>query len=702
MGRVRTHTRRTPRINPRGVLKVTAAHYGFVSSAEGDYFIPEQKMYGAFDGDLVEIAPLPSKGAQKRSSSPSSAGHSALGEKPVARVVRVVERAHEVIVGRYEVAEPFGVVIPADARIPYDIFTMRRDSPDVSDGALVRVRISTYPSRREAATGVIEEVLGTADDAHTSVEALIAKHKLETHFSDAALAEAESCCLDETGALLSGYRDLRDRMVCTIDPADARDFDDALSLAEVTSGHLGAHYRVGVHIADVSHYVPWGSSVDLDARRRATSVYLVDRVIPMLPEALSNGLCSLNPGEVRRSMTVDLYLDEQAKLVDYEIYPALIQSKRRFTYDEVQDLLDGLHARGPFAHGPHDGIDFVEDCTKSIPVAEFAQTPVACGLPKDVSVNLGTLSSLTQKRIAMRQKAGGLEFEVPEAKVQLDEAGKPVGIKLRKKTEATSLVEEFMILANEAVAAYLMTHDMPGIFRVHEKPLPERLAELVPVLQEFSWSTEVDLEAFVAGNPHELQHVLACAKGRAEEQLVSALLLRAQKRAVYSPRCEGHYGLASAAYCHFTSPIRRYPDLVVHRMLKASLLRKPSDFEQQTNALTWLSEHSSAMERVADKAARESQELKMVEYMAPHVGERFSAVVSGVANYGLYVQLENTVEGLVDVRILGQEYFSFDEVRRTLTGEQTGKSYRLGQRVAVELLSADVRMSTLRFKIVQA
>lgn len=358
MGRTRSHTRLHPRSNPRGVLSVRGGGFGFVQTAEGEFFVPESKMAGAFDGDLVEVAPLPVQSGRKKQPHERKADLRA-GEKPAARVLRVVDRAHDTLVGRYEVAEPFGVVVPEDANIPYDIFTMRADRPDIEDGSLVRVRITTFPSRNTAATGVIEEVLGLADDEHAAVDVVIARHKLETVFSEGALSEARSAVLNEDGALASGYRDLRERFTFTIDPADARDFDDAVSLEPVSTCGVGtgirvvderglgvARWRLGVHIADVAHYVPWNSSLDLDARRRATSVYLVDRVIPMLPDELSGDLCSLKPDEVRRTMTADLYLDDRARLVAYDLYPALIRSHARLSYEEAQALLDRCHPMG--------------------------------------------------------------------------------------------------------------------------------------------------------------------------------------------------------------------------------------------------------------------------------------------------------------------------------------------------------------------
>ncbi len=624
-------------------------------TAEGEYFIPESKMAGAFDGDLVEIAPLPARGAHTTASE----------ERPAARVLRVIDRAHDTVVGRYEVAEPFGVVVPEDRNIPYDIFTMRADFPDVPDGALVRVRMTAYPSRHEAACGVIEEVLGIADESSVSVEAIIARNKLETTFSEGALAEACAAKLDEVGALAAGYRDVRDRFVFTIDPADARDFDDALSLEPARDfTKLGAVWRLGVHIADVSHYVPWNSSLDLDARRRATSVYLVDRVIPMLPEALSNGLCSLNPGEERRCMTCDVYLDQDWKPVGYDIYPALMRSRARLTYDEVQQALDG------------EG-----------------------GLSDDVMQRVKYLSQFAKARVAARRAAGGLDFEFPEARVRLDDQGKPTGVDLRVKTDATSLVEEAMIMANEVVAQHLNERQFPALYRVHEKPSSDSLAALVPVLQEFSWFSRISPEQLVAGNPHAVQQVLAQSQGRLEANLVQTIVLRAMKRAEYKPTCDGHYGLASQAYTHFTSPIRRYPDLMVHRMLRAQLFGKPQKFDQEVAALPWIAEHASDMERVAEKAARQSQELKLIEYMAAFVGETFEAAVSGVAAYGMYVKLDNTAEGLVAAKRLGGEYFALDSVRHMLVGQDSGQVFRLGQRVNVVLETADPRAGRLDFRL---
>lgn len=692
---------------PRGTLAVHAEGYGFVQTAEGGFFIPSSKLGGAFDGDLVEVSPLPSSAS--KSYRATERGSMRMRGRPAARIARVIERAHESLVGRYEVADPFGVVVPEDPRIPYDVFTQRSAAPDIPHGALVRVRITTYPSRNTAATGVVEEVLGEADEPRIGVESIIARHKLETRFTDACLEEAGALRLDVEAALSKGYADLRDRCIFTIDPIDARDFDDALSLERIEDDRAAAgdrcgipvlcgsgwekagapEWRLGVHIADVSAYVPWGCAIDLDARNRATSVYLVDRVIPMLPERLSNDLCSLRPDEDRLAMTVDLRLDGKGRVSRFEVYPAVIRSKARLTYGEVQKWLDGM---GAPAAAPRPCDDDAE---------ATGETSRQHGLraSRQVVERLESLSLVGKLRAELRRLAGGIDFPSTEAKVRLDADGRPTGVDLRRKTDATSLVEEAMILANEAVARCLVAAESPGLFRVHERPAADGLAGLIPVLEEFDWFARIDKTRFALGDPHAVQAALEASRGRSEGELVGSLLLRAMKRADYRASCEGHYGLASEAYAHFTSPIRRYPDLVVHRMLKALLFGRPELHDQEASALRWLGRHCSEREREADAAARESQELKLIELMESQVGQAFSAVVSGVAAYGLYVRLDNTAEGLLPVRRLGAEYYSLDADLHRLVGQDSGKVWRLGQRIAVVLTVADARRHVLEFRL---
>ena len=763
MPRSKNHTRRVARTRPRGVMQVNVEGYGFVRTSEGEFFVPASKLGGAFDGDVVEVAPLPANASRGRSrGNAESVGGGRFASKPAARVVCVVERAHDVVVGRYEIAEPFGVVVPLDPRIPYDIFTQLSEGPAVEDGALVRVRIAQFPSRNTAATGHIEEVLEHADGEDEGIDAVVARHKLEISFSPDALAAARAAKLDEVGALASGYRDLTGRFVFTIDPADARDFDDALSIERVTwediprtamraqggpqaegacvgvlapDSRSGGLVRIGVHIADVSHYVDWGSALDLDARRRATSVYLADRVIPMIPEELSCGLCSLAPGQTRRSMTADLYVNAAAQLVGYEIYPALIRSDARLTYDEALESLQGTDGE-PVKSGRSVGVRAgSEPASAGLSVggnASCSNSPARTDSPLDcparaelrvkhprrpqgrsaasyisepeyqsLESRLRALSRIAQARRSMRERKGGIDFDQPEAKVRLDDAGKPVEIVLRRKNEATELVEEMMIWANEVVARHLQDAGFPCAYRVHEAPDLAAVSALVPIFEEFPWFQTIDAQGFFTGDQRALQAAVRASRGRAEGELVSSLALRAMKRAVYRPENCGHFGLVSDAYCHFTSPIRRYPDLMVHRMLKAQLFGRPEKFDQMASSLGWICEHSSTMEREADDAARESQELKIAEYLQPFVGQSFPAIVSGVSQGGLYARLENTAEGFIPVRTLGDDYFSFDPARHTLSGEETGARYRLGQRIAVVLYAVDARVPQIDLRLAQ-
>ncbi len=523
-----------------------------------------------------------------------------------------------------------------------------------------------YPTRRDAASGVIEEVLGRADDEGAAAVVIIARHKLETGFSDEACAQAERAAVDVDEALRAGYRDIRDRCVFTIDPLDARDFDDALSLDVLEDGTL----RLGVHIADVSHYVAWDSSLDLDARRRATSVYLAERVIPMLPEQLSNSICSLVPNEVRRTVSVDIYLDTQAHVLRCDFFESLICSKARLTYEQVQDVLEG-------------------------------SAPETLRIAPDVAERLYALAGVADALREQRRAAGSIDFNIPEAKALLDEDGSPYDVALRCRNQATGIVEEAMILANRMVAEHLCARGIPCIYRIHEAPRRENLADIVPVLEHIPNCSRVSFGRFSKADPFAVQEVIEALSSAVGGTVVSGLVLRAMSRARYTPECDAHYGLACEAYAHFTSPIRRYPDLVVHRMLKASLHGECVPAAQR-EALGWLAEHASVMERTAEEAERESRTLKLVEYMEGFIGKSFSAVISGVASFGVFVQLDNTAEGLVPVAELGREYFSFDARLLTLRGEDSGVEFHIGQRVCVRLRAAHPREGRLDFSLVRS
>lgn len=679
MARRSSKARRRPKARSQGVLELHAEGFGFVKTAEGEFFIPSSKINGAFPGDLVEVSPMSFHGNRPKRSYISS-------RKPTARVTKVLMRSSDTLIGRYEVAEPFGVVVPEDARIPYDIFTLRRDAPTVKDGDMVEVRIIEFPSRNTAATGTVVRVLGSEDDKDIAIDLIVAEHQFETTFSKAALEEADACSLDIEEALLSGYRDVRDEFIFTIDPADARDFDDAVSIERIDE----STYRLGIHIADVSRFVGWSSSLDLDARRRATSVYLVDRVLPMLPEKLSNDLCSLVPNQSRCAVSVDVVITAQGRVVFYDVFPSVIRSSARLSYDQAQTLLDAYALQ----LSPEETLRKVRSCDVAQGAIEISSATL-----EQLKERIGMLDMLAKTLFALRRKNGCIDFERIEAKVQLDEEKCPRAITYRAKTDATNLIEESMILANHLVAEWLIDKGKPCVFRVHGAPDSEDLRALYDILQEFSMFKDIDKRLFCAGDPQTLQEVLSRVKGLPTQELVNTLLLRSMRRAQYQVEVDPHYGLALDTYCHFTSPIRRYPDLLVHRMIKEVHFGRQETSEAQKNALSWLADHSSTMERKAEKAARQSQLVKIVEYMQDYIGQTFTGVISRVSTFGITVKLENTASGMLSVEDLGDEYFSYDQRRQVLRGISSGKVYRLGQRIEVVLVDAHPKQRTLLFTL---
>lgn len=653
MPRAKRSTRRHPKKNPHGIVSVSRGGYGFVETPEGEYFVPASKMNGAMPGDEVEIIPV----SVNRDRPQPGKLHNEVGQKPTARIINIIKRANTFVIGRFEVCDPFGVVVPEDPRYGYDIFTNLKDNKIAKDGDTVRVRITQFPTRREAAFGVIEEVIVGTSPSDLEIQKLIASSNFHESFAPEVEAEADMCQVDLEKAFREGYADIRDRFVITVDPHDAKDYDDALSLQEVTGGWI-----LGVHIADVSYYVKDRSLIDFEARQRGTSVYLVDRVIPMLPEHLCNDVCSLKQDEPRRTFTVDIHLDYRGNVVDSEIYLAVIQSKARLSYGIAQELLDRGDRdsqTGKLLHG------------------------------------LREISKLLESN---RHNAGSLDLESREAHVILDEQKCPVRVEIRQKTEATSLVEQAMILANSVVANYLHSRELPCVYRVHDLPSSDGLQEIVPVLEEFEFTEGIDMDGFVAGNPKVIQEVLDAAKGGQAGELVSMLVLRSLKRAVYSPKHRAHYALALDDYCHFTSPIRRYPDLMVHRILRQAVAgRIPKETEK---FLTSIADHSSAMEREAEKASQKSQDIKLAEYMTRYIGERFSGTIVGVTSYGIYVELENTAVGLAIPSETYNEPFAYNVDRQMLIGQDSGRLFRLGQHVVVRLDRTSLREGTLDFTVI--
>lgn len=628
---------------PVGVIEIKPEGYGFVDTDEGSFFIPANRMGSAMNGDKVEVRP--------RSQKPAA------NQKHVASVVRVHSRATEYVVGVLKVHDPLAAVVPQDPRLLHDIFVDLKQYPQAHDGDVVLARITQYPNRRAAAQGYIVEVLGAEDEPGMDVDIIIHNAGLATKFSPQALELAAEIAqnpayiekLDAQDNLgdLGPRQDLTGREIFTIDPEDAKDFDDAISL-----DHVEGMLRLGVHIADVAHYVHWDDSIDICARDRATSVYLVDRVLPMLPEELSNDLCSLKPGVDRLAITCDMYLDSAAKLQKYKIFPSIIRSKRRFAYTEVQEILDGVH-------------------TGTEPLA-----------PK-----LKEMNELAHKLLCARQKRGALDFDGIEPKPILDEGGQVHDVKMRVKNDATSMIEEAMILANETVAAHLQKNNRPCVYRIHEAPRPSNIEAILPIIKAHRFS----VKGLACGEPHVYQDLLNTAKNTASYELIESIVLRSMERARYSTDALQHFGLASEHYCHFTSPIRRYPDLMVHRLLR--------DAHAMEGQLDWLAQHSSKMERVAESAEADSVRLKLCEYVSKFIGQKLPGSISGLQTYGFFVRLECGAEGYVHFDPVRDEYHNFDSKKQVLVGEESGRTYRYGQLVRVVVEGVDLRSQSIDLRL---
>ncbi|MFQ7261323.1 MAG: ribonuclease R family protein [Collinsella intestinalis] len=657
-----------------------------VETAEGVYRLGSRSMREAMPGDRVYVSLHRGKGGARR-----------------AVVEHVIDRAVAAIVGVFEPAGPLGAVRPLDTRIKQDFFVLPADdSPrrlGVEPGDIVSARIVDYPSRTESGVVTLERRIGDANEPSLGIECVMARYGLVDGYPQAAVDEAASLAVDVEGALADPLRrDIRDRFAITIDPVDARDFDDAISVARTVRGG----WMLGVHIADVSHYVDWESAIDLEARRRSTSVYLADRVLPMLPERLCNDLCSLRPDEDRLAFTVDIELDAQGRVRTYEPYPSVIRSRVRMDYGAADALL---------REGEPDGAALDAAARGRAELAVEAAR--ANGV--DLRAFLRNADALARARREIRRKRGSIDFDTPEVHVLLDEAGMPVDIVTRERTAATSLVEEAMLLANECVAEFLADRDLVSAYRVHEDPSPDSLASAAKTLTELG-AVEGGLAAgIMLGDPRAISAAVEDAAGTAFAPQVNALLLRAQQRAVYKSHNEGHYALGARAYCHFTSPIRRYPDLIAHRVLKVALakhelgkkealVRAPRLTGKGPQALEaicpQLCRQASDNERAADAAANASQKVKVAQLYASRIGERDTGTVSWISDLGAFVRLDATgAEGLVRMNALGAEWWDFDDVRLTLTGESTGTRVGLGCRVVVEVASVNVLRGHLDLKL---
>ncbi|MCM1145716.1 MAG: ribonuclease R [Blautia sp.] len=631
-----------------GVFIGNAKGFGFVEveGMEEDLYIPENMVNHAFHLDKVQVELLPGR----------------RGRRQEAAVRKVLEHGAYQIVGTYQQSANFGFVIPDISKISTDIFIPKERSKGAVDGHKVVVELTDYGDEKHKPEGKIVEILGHVNDPGVDILSIIKGFDLPEAFGEKVLNQAERIPDKIQEADMAGRKDLRDVQMVTIDGEDAKDLDDAVSLSKE-----GAFYHLGVHIADVSNYVQENSALDWEAYERGTSVYLVDRVIPMLPHRLSNGICSLNQGEDRLALSCLMTIDEKGNVTDYEIAETVICVDRRMSYTSVKKILEYQDE---------------QECREyEVLVPMFQQ--------------MEELAAILRKK---RHKRGSIDFDFPESKILLDEEGHPTEIRPYERNVATKMIEDFMLLANETVAQHFFWMELPFLYRTHEKPEPEKIMKLSTFLRNFGYHIKVSGEDI---HPKEIQKLLDKIEGTDEEMLLSRLALRSMKRAKYTVECSGHFGLACQYYCHFTSPIRRYPDLQIHRIIKEQLRgrMKENRIGHYQDRLPAVAKHSSEMERRAEEAERETDKLKKAEYMEAHIGEVFTGVISGITSWGIYVELPNTVEGMIHVSKLPGDYYYYDENAYEMVGQDTGRRFRLGEQMRVCVDSVEMQSKTIHFSI---
>ncbi|MCM3397197.1 ribonuclease R [Oceanobacillus profundus] len=589
------------------------------------------------------------------------------GNRPEGKVIRILERAVIQVVGTFEDNRAFGFVIADDKRIPNDIFIPKGSSHGAVSGHKVIARITKYPEGRMSAEGEIIHILGHKNDPGIDIISIIYKHGIAIDFPEEVLEQATNTPDTIAPEELEGRRDLRDEMIVTIDGADAKDLDDAVTVKQLENGN----YKLGVYIADVSYYIKEDSAMDTEAYERGTSVYLVDRVIPMIPHRLSNGICSLNPQVDRLTLGCEMEINASGQVVNHEIFQSVINTTERMTYYDVNQILVD---KNPELRAKYESL---------VPMFE----------------DMEKLASILRSK---RMGRGAIDFDFKEAKVLVDESGKPTDVAIRERSVAERLIEEFMLAANETVAEHFHWLDVPFIHRIHEDPDEGKLEKFFEFLAGLGISVKGTANEV---HPQALQKVLESIEGEPEEMIVSKLMLRSMKQAKYDPQGIGHFGLATEFYTHFTSPIRRYPDLIVHRLIRTYLINQQMDRDTQKHwkeNLPEIARHTSERERRAVDAERDTDDLKKAEFMKDKIGEEFTGVISSVMNFGMFVELENTIEGLVHVSYLTDDYYHFDERSHALIGERTANIYRIGDEVEVKVVSVNTDEHTVDFELAGA
>ena len=625
--------------------------FGFVEieGQDEDIFIPESDTGTAMHQDKVRIIIRDDKKEGKR-------------QEGV--VVKVLERGMPEIVGTYQLNRDFGFVISDNPKFSKDIFIPRKEAAGIKNGDKVIAVITDYGSGNKNPEGKIKENLGNIRTPGTDILAIVKSFGIPSEFPEKVMKQAQRVPDHVLDADRDGRLDLRHLQTVTIDGEDAKDLDDAISLTKE-----GAIYHLGVHIADVSNYVQYNSALDREALKRGTSVYLADRVVPMLPERLSNGICSLNQGEDRLALSCLMDINEKGKVVSHQIAETVINVDERMCYTDVKNIL--------------------EDTDEEAKKRYDALIPMFF-MMKELS---GILRN-------SRHHRGSIDFDFPESKIILNAAGKAIDVKPYEANVATKIIEDFMLMANETVAQEYCTEEIPFVYRTHDNPDPEKVESLLTLLHNQGVKIQKAKEEIT---PKEIQQIIESIEGLPNEAMISRLVLRSMKQAKYTTECSGHFGLAAKYYCHFTSPIRRYPDLQIHRIIKDNLrgrLMREGRTEHYAEILDEVARQSSVCERRADEAERESDKLKKAEYMSYHLGEEFEGIISGVTGWGLYVELPNTVEGLVHVNTLRDDYYVFDQESYELCGEMTKKVYKLGDKVRVRVADADKMLKTVDFELV--
>ncbi|MDZ5472210.1 ribonuclease R [Bacillus sp. 31A1R] len=636
----------------RGKLTGHAKGFAFVIPDEpgmDDIFIPPNETNNAMHGDTVLARVSTEVSGQRREGT----------------IVRIIERGIQQIVGTYTESKHFGFVIPDDKKFTSDIFIPKAASKGAVEGHKVVVQLTMYPDGRKSAEGEVTEILGHKNDPGVDILSVIHKHGLPGPFPDEALKQANETpdSIDESE--IKNRRDLRDQTIVTIDGADAKDLDDAVTVTKLENGN----YKLGVHIADVTYYVTEDSPIDREASDRGTSVYLVDRVIPMIPHRLSNGICSLNPQVDRLTLSCEMEITPEGEVFSHEIFQSVIKTVERMTYSDVNKILTDKDE------------ELLERYKPLVPMFEL-------------------MEELAQILRTKRMNRGAIDFDFKEAKVLVEEDGKPTDVVIRERSVAERLIEEFMLAANETVAEHFHWLDVPFIYRIHEDPKEDKLRRFFEFITNFGYLVRGTANAV---HPRALQEIIEEVQGKPEEMVVSTVMLRSMQQAKYDPESLGHFGLSTEFYTHFTSPIRRYPDLIVHRLIRTYLIEgqlDPATREKWNALLPDIADHSSKMERRAVEAERETDELKKAEFMADKIGEEYDGIISSVTNFGMFVELPNTIEGLVHVSYMTDDYYRYDERQYAMIGERTGNVYRIGDEITIRVINVNKDERSIDFEIV--